>query len=60
MYHYFPSSVLDLATDLHFNIQIIYPDAIFAKAFTLLMNILPLTRQQIDGTHETVKMYTYI
>lgn len=60
MYHYLPSSVLDLATDWHFNVQIISPDAIFAKVFTLLMNILPLTRQQIDGTHEIVKMYTYI
>lgn len=46
--------------DLHFNVQIISPDAIFAKFFTLLMNILPLTRQQIDSTHETVKMYKYI
>lgn len=35
MYYYFLSSVLDLAMDLHFNIQISSPDAIFAQVFTL-------------------------
>jgi len=57
MYHYFPSSVLDFAMDLHFTVQIPSPDVIFAKVITLVKNYLPLTRQQIDSTQETVFMY---
>lgn len=62
MHHCFASSILDLAMDLHFNVQILSPDAIFAifaKVFTILMNILPLTSQPTVYGEQSVFIITF-